>query len=500
MKKIVIIGAGIAGLSAGIFARKKGFEVDIYESHFLPGGMCTSWKRKGYTFEGCLHFIGLAGSSRRHMYYKTWKELGVFPETQIKDHEVIHQFQDSTGRVLKLYSDVRKLRTEMIRLSPADEKEIRTMCRTIGLYCSMVRNPGFNPLRMLSNLLGIILAIPRLIKYGKITIKEYVKKFQDPLIRKALENFFIYSDFPSTSLFLFFAAFHIKGSGFPLGSSLNLVRKIEKKFLDLQGRIHYRKTVKRILTENNQARGIELDDGTIIMADIVISAADQHSVLTGLLGDRFTPQILQERYKNQPLFHPLIQVSLGINRDMSGIDHSVNFQTAEKFEIAGKSRDSIWIQHFAFDSSMAPSGKTSLVVLYPSTLEWWEKLGYGSEAYKSEKARIAEITIDQLEKLFPGIKSQVEVKDVATPCTTFRYTHNWKSAISFIMTKDIADELFFKPLYSLPGLKHFYMAGQWVKGLGTIMAAVSGKEVIRKVCKDEGSGANTLVKKNAEAF
>ena len=39
MKSIIIIGAGIAGLSAGIYARKNGYAATIYESHTVPGGM-----------------------------------------------------------------------------------------------------------------------------------------------------------------------------------------------------------------------------------------------------------------------------------------------------------------------------------------------------------------------------------------------------------------------------------------------------------------------------
>lgn len=49
-KKMIIIGAGVAGLAAGIYARKNGFQATIYEMHHLPGGMCTAWKRGGYTF------------------------------------------------------------------------------------------------------------------------------------------------------------------------------------------------------------------------------------------------------------------------------------------------------------------------------------------------------------------------------------------------------------------------------------------------------------------
>jgi len=47
-KKIVIIGAGIAGLSAGVYARLNGFDAEIYENHTLPGGLYNSWKQKGF--------------------------------------------------------------------------------------------------------------------------------------------------------------------------------------------------------------------------------------------------------------------------------------------------------------------------------------------------------------------------------------------------------------------------------------------------------------------
>ena len=88
MKSIIIIGAGIAGLSAGIYARRNGYDATIYELHYLPGGMCTAWRRKGYTFEGCLHYVQLVGSSPEHAFYDLWQELGIMPDTEIIHHEV----------------------------------------------------------------------------------------------------------------------------------------------------------------------------------------------------------------------------------------------------------------------------------------------------------------------------------------------------------------------------------------------------------------------------
>lgn len=75
-KKIVIVGGGAAGLSAGIYARQAGFEAVILEKNTIPGGLCTTWKRNGYTIDGCVHL--LMGSGKGSTFHKMWKELGVF--------------------------------------------------------------------------------------------------------------------------------------------------------------------------------------------------------------------------------------------------------------------------------------------------------------------------------------------------------------------------------------------------------------------------------------
>jgi phytoene dehydrogenase-like protein len=74
-KTVVIIGAGFAGLAAGIYAQMNGYQSQIYEMSELPGGLCTSWKRKGYTINGCIHW--LVGSSPKSSMYRLWQEVGL---------------------------------------------------------------------------------------------------------------------------------------------------------------------------------------------------------------------------------------------------------------------------------------------------------------------------------------------------------------------------------------------------------------------------------------
>jgi phytoene dehydrogenase-like protein len=74
-KSIIIVGAGIAGLSAGCYGQMNGYRTQIFEMHTTPGGVCTTWKRKGYKIDGCIHW--LTGSSPGNSFYPLWEELGV---------------------------------------------------------------------------------------------------------------------------------------------------------------------------------------------------------------------------------------------------------------------------------------------------------------------------------------------------------------------------------------------------------------------------------------
>ena len=75
LKKVVIIGAGLSGLSTGCYARMNGYDTEILEMNDLPGGVCTSWRRGDYLFDHCLHWV--LGSSRGNSLYPIFEELGV---------------------------------------------------------------------------------------------------------------------------------------------------------------------------------------------------------------------------------------------------------------------------------------------------------------------------------------------------------------------------------------------------------------------------------------
>ena len=101
-KKVIIIGAGIAGLSAGCYARMNGYDSEIYEMHDKPGGLCTAWQRKGYTIDGCLHW--LAGSSPDSGFYHFWEELGMMQGKQVINMDQFFRIEGKDGEVFTVYS------------------------------------------------------------------------------------------------------------------------------------------------------------------------------------------------------------------------------------------------------------------------------------------------------------------------------------------------------------------------------------------------------------
>ncbi|MEJ5202812.1 MAG: NAD(P)-binding protein, partial [Anaerolineales bacterium] len=117
-RSAIIIGAGFAGLSAGIYAQMNGYDTQIFEMHDLPGGLCTAWKRHGFTIDGCVHW--LVGSSPQSGMYRYWQEVGVAQGRQFVNLDEYLRFEGKDGRILILYADIDRLERHLLDLSPQD--------------------------------------------------------------------------------------------------------------------------------------------------------------------------------------------------------------------------------------------------------------------------------------------------------------------------------------------------------------------------------------------
>jgi phytoene dehydrogenase-like protein len=504
-RTIAIIGAGIAGLSAGCYGQMNGYRTQIFEQQHRPGGLCTSWTRKGYTFDGCIA-LGVAGSRRDSCSHQIWEELGALRNREVLDREEYVRFEGTNGEQLILYADVDKLEQHMRASYPADAAIVRELCDAVRLF-SRLDMPPDKPkelYRISDNVRMVFKMLPFLrafLKYSGESVEEFAARFSSPFLRRAFPLALHFdTPEPMLSLVLTLAWMNTRNAGFPSGGSLEFARDIERRYLELGGTIHYRKPVEQILHEREgdgtgEVSGVRLADGVEHYADIVISAADGHTTLFEMLPDEYLSDDIRSYYENLPVFPAIVQVSLGVDRDLSGEPTDIKYFLEEPVAIAGKKRDHLLIRHYCFDPSLAPPCKSVVVIQIPSSYDYWERLRQDRARYKAEKDAVAATVIGQLERRFRGISGRIEVVDVATPITTKRYSGNWQGSImGWLSTKQTAD---IDKSKTLPGLEHFYMIGQWAEARGGLPSvAMSARHAIQIICAKDG---NAFVSQSAEA-
>ncbi|MDF1561138.1 MAG: NAD(P)/FAD-dependent oxidoreductase [Bacteroidales bacterium] len=492
-KSMVIIGAGFAGLAAGIYGRLNGYNTQIYEMHNLPGGLCTAWKRKGYTFDACIHW--LVGSSPDSSQHSIWKETGVAQGREFVYPDEYCRCEGADGRTVIFYSDAIRLEEHLLQLSPRDADTIRDFARGVRM-CTLFDFPADDdpPLVRLKKSVKMFFAF---MKYGRefkkwtnITGEEFANRFRDPLLKEAFREIWI-PEFSIVFMLFTFAWLHTRNAGYPIGGSMPMSKALEERYRELGGVLNYNSKVARIITTNGRAIGIRLVDGTEIPAARVISAADGHATLFNMLDGKYLDAKTREQYEKWPLFHSLLFVSLGVNRkfdDLPVTVSGISFPLTEPVMIADKIRERLPVHIYNQDPTMAPEGKTAVTVMLDSDYEYWKKLYEDPAVYVQKKDDIAKTIVRLLEQRFPGITEQVEVTDVATPITLERYTGNWKGSFEgWIITPENAFTMT-KPLpQKVPGLKNFYMCGQWVEpGGGLPTSIMSAKRLLKTICKEDG--------------
>jgi phytoene dehydrogenase-like protein len=464
-----------------------GYSTHIFEMHDLPGGLCTSWKRKGYTIDGCMHF--LLGSNPGTDFYKIWEELGATQGWHIINQEEYMCFEGEDGQVLHVYTDIDQLEQHLKELAPEDEEVIEEVTEA-ARKCTRFEIP-VEKARELYSLVDYIKMMPKLFpilrfmnKWGKISTLDLANRVKHPLLRQFLLTYAELPDYSMIVLLMAIAWHHRKHAGYAVGGSLEFARAIERRYLELGGEIKYKSKVDRILVENDNVIGIRLSDGTEHYGNIIISAADGRTTIFDLLQGKYINDKIQKLYNHASLFPPLIQIALGVNRSFNEVHYlvsGINYPIEEPVTLAGQEIRRLGVHVYNYDPGLAPDDKTVLKVLLNSDYDYWKEIRQDTKRYREAKKKIADQVISLLEQRFPGLTNQVEMSDVATPLTWERYTGNWRASHEgWLMTTKNMNMRLSK---TLPGLKNFYMAGQWVMPGGSLpYVAVSGRDVIQIIC------------------
>lgn len=481
---ILIVGAGIGGLSTGCYARMNGYRTTILERHTVAGGLCTSWKRDGYTFDGCIHNLG--GSSARSVFHHMWRELGVIPTVAMQAYPEHVQVERPDGPPLTVYTNLDRLERHLKQLAPADAPVIDELIGAAHRFVDF-------------DLMGLALAgpleralaltkLPMLAKYGRVNLEQFAQRFSDPFLRNALPT--VLYDWPQVPLLMllsFLGRGHVGDYGWAAGGSLAFAQAIERRYVELGGEIRYQSHVQSVLVEGGKAIGVRLADGTEIHADAVVSNANGYATIYQMLGGHYTSRAVRAYYAApEDRIEMGIHVSLGLARDLSELPHAIVLPLREPVQIADLLRARLYVEAFGFDSSLAPPGKSVLKVVMATSFDFWQRLRGTPERYREEKKAIAEKVIGLLEERLPGLRQQIEVVDVATPMTTLHFTGNgcgYRLPVSAMARALLTGR---RLSQTLPGLASFYMVGQWAGVPGVPLVAAMGRDVARAICENDG--------------
>jgi len=485
MKNIIIIGAGIAGLSAGIYARKSGFDVTIYESHTIPGGNCTSWRRGGYLFEGGMHW--LTGSSPKTNLNKIWRETGALSESsRISNHDPFIVV-DYNGESAALYRDAEQSKNYLLRLAPEDSKAImrlyKDICSFTSIQMPIFDIPGlkiknkFPPVwKMLVKLLPVM---RRLMFLRNISVADYVAQFKNPLIQSLLTSV-IPSDMNASSLVVTLGSFTSGDGGYVEGGSLAMADNMAKLFLNLGGIIQYGKKIDRVAAKDNKAEGVFID-GNLIPADAVIVAADTLSAIDTLFEKPLSDEWALDMRKSTELIACTF-ICLGVEEDLSHLPELLFFPLKRPFDFAWNVIAELSFHHYASYKNYAPEGCTSVTLgLQGDTYEYWKSLREQGR-YEQGKEELFALIKDRLEEHYPIFKDKIKVWDIATPLTYERYCGTYRGSF---MTKTLpGDKQKLYPSKS-KSFTNVYFAGQRLMPPGGMpCAVVTGRYAAQHVCKD----------------
>ncbi len=451
--EIIILGAGIAGLICGTFLAKSGKNVLIIEQHSIPGGYCTSFKRKGFIFDAAVHHIG--GCGKWSVVGRCLKELGInidFLQLDPMDSINFPSFSIDIPAEIDDYVELLKKRF------PSEHKSLSLFFKEfLSLYRATFSNTKEHKM---------------IIKYQDLTFKEMLDSFfTNEQLKMVLSAQWGYIGSPpqevsSIGMCQMLVNYLRDGAYYPVGGTQNFTDAITQKFIDYGGHIMLSSKVEKLHSINNVINGVETKNGKIIFADTVVSNIDPKQTFSSLMKKDEVDGVFLHKINT-------MRESVSFFLLYLGLDDKIDLQCLKRgFYHTSTSTDFTDNDWFYVsvptdvDSSLAPENKQIISVVV-SSRDNYENI----EDWTVYKNKMKEYTINYLENFVPDVRNHVEVIDAATPKTLYRYTYNSKgAAYGWAVT---VDQTWFNRLQHTTPFKNLFLTGHWTNPGPGICAVVS---------------------------
>ncbi|RJP66767.1 MAG: NAD(P)/FAD-dependent oxidoreductase [Candidatus Abyssobacteria bacterium SURF_17] len=498
---VIVIGAGLGGLSCGAFLSKAGKRVLVLEKHSKVGGYAHHFTRKAgddvkYHFDVALHVTGALdeGSSSRRIL----EEMGVWERIRVKRLDVMYRssFPDFE---ITVPADKELFRQKLSDQFPDERAAIDSLFSAVDAFAREVKDliknsvPGGPPPDDFAE------KYPTLSKYMVASLHEFVSDhIKNEKVAAVFCQLWPYVGLPPkrVSAFLYmqmWLSFFTGGAYYIQGGGYALSRAIADVIEERGGKALTRTEVARILVENGRCTGVETAKGEKFLAPIIVSNAPAPLTFSKLLDASMVDPVYLDQVQNMELSVSITQAYIGVR----GTPKEIGFEDAEYFINPDYDAEAGFDRMLSGDYShgacvMAnntivnpedtPPGRSIIEIAILADGKRW--CAMPKDEYRKHKAEITELLIDRFSEVIPDIRERIEVIEVGTPHTMERYTGNPCGAVYGYASTPTSHSIFRpRPATPVPGL---YLASAWTfpgPGFGGVLAggANTAQIILRKM-------------------
>ncbi|UWX57007.1 FAD-dependent oxidoreductase [Chlorobaculum sp. MV4-Y] len=479
---VIVIGAGIGGLTAAALLQERGFSTVVFEKNRFPGGSCSSFEKGGYTFDaGASVFYGFCDDDAKgtlNLHSRIFRKLGIEVKT-IPDPVQIH-YHMPAGFEVPAWFDRERFLEALCRRFPHERTGIRKFYDELESVYEILNSLPAGSLEDVMHL-GVVgarhplkvmsLGVKTLFSMGKMA-RRYISDKE--LLRFIdLESYsWAVQDAISTPLVnagICLADRHHGGINYPVGGSGAIPSALVKGFEKFGGSIRFGSEVSKVIVENGSAVGVRLSDGKEVRATAVVSNATVWDTFSKLVDDPRL-RIPDDRFIKAPSW---FQLWLGVDGSIVPQGFHMHHIIVDDWSTHDELGGTIYFSApSVLDQSLAPPGKHALHLFVTAETWQWDRYEYRGAEYKAAKEAFAKSLIARAERLLPGIQDATELMVTATPQSHACYLNRRDGSYGPLLKP--GQNILLKPQNRTP-VKNLFAAGDSTfPGQGVIAVTYSG--------------------------
>jgi prolycopene isomerase len=487
---VVVIGAGLSGLTAASLLAKRGLHVAVIDNNYEPGGSCGIFKRNNVIFDqgaAMLYGFGEKGFNAHRFVFNCLEE----PIDVIK-HDLLYCV-NFKGKRIRFWADVDMFSDELAQLFPSEKENIKTFYHDLETMYRhvMVESPSYttadetDPEEASKSLLRHPDSYARFLGYLDKSAKDLLSEyFSDPEIFKffdKLTSTYCYAtveESPAVMAAVMFVDNHVGGSYYPAGSTLFLPGKLEKIIEENGGDMLLENEVVRILFSGDHPSGVELKSGNNVYADNLIYSGTVWNLYGKLIDKGYLKAERIEWAVSQVPTHPSVVLYAHIDKRVIPEDTAPIEMLVGNPDLLDESEVTAYI--LSIDDRTLCDENGHVVVAIGPTFANWDCKDTDDYLLKKEKEKVRLIGV--LEKRFPGFTDAVRYAEVATPRTIERYTLKNGGAVAG--PKQMLGQHMLHRLHTRSEWDNLFCCGEsTVMGTGTPTVTTSGISAANAVLK-----------------